>query len=994
MKTLQDMAAMKEEWNRKGFIGASVISAYAKMRLQDLDIVFERDNKDVREFVTLLSKYLESGNWQLILMVSTEIEKCIVEEDYEGHRRLLDEIYEHYIRFGEGYPIQAVHLHGDILAAFFAMGMVDEWNNYYNEYCRVLKSMFGEESYLFCRNWCEILLMISQYLPENAYKESEKRKTLFSKYLNEERVLYQICINEAIYQEKINNNPEYLKKALVECKRWMKRCGNNAVVEIENFVKSMEGLYYRHIGEVDKAAEYFLQIIESIDDLNWKVYEYGQLATMFYIKRDKEGLWNCLKMGIEETRKLRIANENVTELYNLMGIYYLLDNCSEMALDWFEKARRTSCELFGRDADYSTKYEANAYLAEFYAGNINKARRGMKGLLEKVGGLPEQYPETYSLVMNNLCAMSMENMMDVQACKDMKRALDGNKTKYDFSTFILYKSNLYLCLVMNDTEQKDIDELQAILEHYYALNPGGEGHEQYLHGKICRYCSQGNMEKAYQIAEKLRNVLKKKGMVGDISCLEFNYAVIQVSVLLYQKKYTDVHKFVTDIGRQYLNPLFVSLSERTEEDFEFIDLMLHSYISLLVSIVTQYPEIGVLPEELYGYVLNYKYLIQLFDLGRKRFKEAVTCVTFSLDGFKIDKKAFVLEYFEYTRYDMENGLKTLAKKKMDMEKDIYQIVFGVSETIEVFYNRNVSEIGMESFGNSEVITTYEKEMCKFLIPRLYGKERIYVCEYGIGPPIPLAAMRLKENIFLGSLFQIIYCNTGWNVKEDIEIICPKDSIFMGTSNFCGLNQMKKKGIDVYFNELPYVQEEIKYAIEYTGGRVISGEMIKEEIREVRCEIIHLASHAVIDNMTGESLMLLEKQREDNSKVLLASDIAEMDWKQVKLVVLSGCNTGSGDWRWAVSKAGALASITTYQEVDDDVNMFFMTYFYRYLVETRRIGEALFKTQKKMISVTKQELLIEPVFTDLNLSFYLQNYEDEDCPFARESAWAVYLYHMN
>ena len=47
MKTLQDMAAMKEEWNRKGFIGASVISAYAKMRLQDLDIVFERDNKDV-----------------------------------------------------------------------------------------------------------------------------------------------------------------------------------------------------------------------------------------------------------------------------------------------------------------------------------------------------------------------------------------------------------------------------------------------------------------------------------------------------------------------------------------------------------------------------------------------------------------------------------------------------------------------------------------------------------------------------------------------------------------------------------------------------------------------------------------------------------------------------------------------------------------------------------------------------------------------------------
>ena len=39
MKTLQDMAAMKEEWNRKGFIGASVISAYAKMRLQDLDIV-------------------------------------------------------------------------------------------------------------------------------------------------------------------------------------------------------------------------------------------------------------------------------------------------------------------------------------------------------------------------------------------------------------------------------------------------------------------------------------------------------------------------------------------------------------------------------------------------------------------------------------------------------------------------------------------------------------------------------------------------------------------------------------------------------------------------------------------------------------------------------------------------------------------------------------------------------------------------------------------
>lgn len=533
MRAIEEIAKMQEEWTQKGLIGAAILSVYARMQIQNLDVVFDRDNEVVREYAALMSKYLMSDNRRLILMVSTEIERGIVEEDYDVCRRLADEAYEHFIRSGEEYPIQAVRLHGNILEVFFEMGMIDEWNNYYWEYYRVQKSMFGEESYLFCRNWCALLLVVSEYLPEVAYEGFEEKKELFSKYLCQEMILYQLCIKEAVFQEKRNNNPEDLRRGLDECRKWVKNCGNNVTMEIENLIKRMEGLYYRHIGETDKAAEFFLQAVDSTDDLNSRLYAYGQLATMLWIKRDKEGLWSCLKAGLEEAQKLQEPNENVTELYNLMGIYYLLDNRFEMALGWFEKARSISFNLFGADTDNSTKYEVNACRAESQLGNIDAARRQMEKILEKVIRFPEKYPETISLVMNNLLRMSAERVIDIQACKYMKRALDSNQLQYDFSTVIIFKSNLYLCLIISDMEQEDIDELEKVLEDYYTRNPNGNGYEQYLQGKICRYWSQRKTDKAYQTAERLRDVIAENRWRGDIiDYSALKYAVIQVSILL------------------------------------------------------------------------------------------------------------------------------------------------------------------------------------------------------------------------------------------------------------------------------------------------------------------------------------------------------------------------------------------------------------------------------------------------------------------------------
>lgn len=408
MRAIEEIATMQEEWTQKGFIGAAILSAYARMQTQNLDVVFDRDNEVVREYAALMGKYLMSDNRQLILMVNTEIERGIVEGDYDVCRRLADEAYEHFIRSGEEYPIQAACLHGNILEVFFEMGMIDEWNNYYWEYYAVQESVFGEESYLFCRNWCALLLAISEYLPEVAYEKFKEKKDLFSKYLCQEMILYQLCIKEAVFQEKRSNNPEDLRRGLDECRKWAKNCGNNVTIEIEHFINIMEGIYYRHIGETDKAADFFLQAIDSTDDLNFKLYAYGQLATMLWIKRDKEGLWSCLRAGLEDAQKLQEPNENVTELYNLMGIYYFLDNRFRMALGWFEKARGISFNLFGADTDNSTKYEVNACRMEFQLGNIDTARRQMEKILEKVLKSPEKYPETISLVMNNLYMMSVE----------------------------------------------------------------------------------------------------------------------------------------------------------------------------------------------------------------------------------------------------------------------------------------------------------------------------------------------------------------------------------------------------------------------------------------------------------------------------------------------------------------------------------------------------------------------------------------------------------
>lgn len=59
-----------------------------------------------------------------------------------------------------------------------------------------------------------------------------------------------------------------------------------------------------------------------------------------------------------------------------------------------------------------------------------------------------------------------------------------------------------------------------------------------------------------------------------------------------------------------------------------------------------------------------------------------------------------------------------------------------------------------------------------------------------------------------------------------------------------------------------------------------------------------------------------------------------------------------------------------------------------------ICTAFFQTQKIMRSITKREILSDCDYTSIGMEYYLQDFQDDEAPFAKGGEWAMYLLQMN
>jgi len=1007
-----ELLKVKEKWLEVGFIGGAIICDFFLMKDAGLDIVFDSSDKLVKEYYGLLQRRLEAKSYNLVLMVNTELEKCILNQE-EIYNYLCDEIYEHFKNNGKVYPVQAVGLHIDVITALIYLDERETVYNYLYVIKETYKEILGEKSYLFCRNWGYILNEVFlKFFPKIAIKEFEDNVELFSQILREDIILYLLCINIGRKRAEVKREANPIKESIDLCKIWIKGIPEGKQKEIKELIDYWYAFYCEYIGDYNIALEIFGKKRNIYDNIHIKLFILVQIAMILYIKSDREELKKFFESYAAFFETLSEPEESVAELYNLKGLYYMQTGNYYEAEEQIEKAIDISKKLEGEETDNTIKYKSNKLLIKFKMGEFSEANIQLKKLFKIISENPQQYPVSMPNICNNLLYMSFKEGIG-SAILRMNTILDKG-IGYNIISNIVFKCNLYFAIIVSGDNyvENDINSLRVQLQKYFDEYPNSEGYIVYLRAEACRLFQEKNVIEGYEVLEKSIECLEQKGFGIEIG-EDIYYFIAKLKVLIYKKEYFIAKKYLLSLWEYNLVPLFESLVYRGKEDANYIFILLNTYISIFISASKYYEFLKITDKELYEVVLNFKYFEDLFYTDKNKF-----CIKLkrkkwiSISNIKMSKERFILECFNYSKYNMEDIELLFAGTDNDRASSMYQICFGLQ--FSVFYRNKyridvISDVpfmeleeNIYSIYETEGISQIERITWNKLKKFVYNKDKIYVCNHTLTFCLPLASMRINEEIYWGECYEIIYCNNAIDVKDDIEIEDISNSLYWGVS-FFDENGEKGDKVQKAFFDLPYVELEVDKLGRLTGGEAYSDKKaITDWFESQQKEIIHFATHAEEDKQDGEKALIIEAQKDGKYILLKSGDIANLNWEKVKLVVFSACETDIEAWKssgynslaQAARQAGASFCISTVLEVYDGANSFFMICLYKNFIKYKRIIRAFFETQKSMRVITKREILADPDYLDIYMDYYLQHFGEDDKPFAQVDMWAMYVLHMN
>ena len=170
-----------------------------------------------------------------------------------------------------------------------------------------------------------------------------------------------------------------------------------------------------------------------------------------------------------------------------------------------------------------------------------------------------------------------------------------------------------------------------------------------------------------------------------------------------------------------------------------------------------------------------------------------------------------------------------------------------------------------------------------------------------------------------------------------------------------------------FSPLEYVEEELKKINSQVPGTMLlnqdfTSEYIQEKIKYNFFPIVHIASHGKFSSKVLETFILSWNDRikiDDLENLLQGPEQTEQ--KAVELLVLSACETATGDKRAALGlagmavKAGARSTVATLWSVNDEATANLMSHFYQELSNVKQTkAEALRNSQLALLKNRKYE----------------------------------------
>jgi CHAT domain-containing protein len=237
--------------------------------------------------------------------------------------------------------------------------------------------------------------------------------------------------------------------------------------------------------------------------------------------------------------------------------------------------------------------------------------------------------------------------------------------------------------------------------------------------------------------------------------------------------------------------------------------------------------------------------------------------------------------------------------------------------------------------------------------QLSGAHRVVVVTDRDLSDVPFAALRDSMGTYLITRYAFRYAGRAPDRGRAIGELSTQSPLLVGDpawdrSLFPDLESLRSAAAEVRSLEALYRQPRV-----LAGGAATRASFLRELRRH---DLVHFAGHAVVvsENPGASQLVLARDGSAFNANVVFAREIAQLDLRSVRLVVLSACGESRALGERSVGRenglvqafldAGAGGVIASQWEADDDGTMVFMQDVYGALSRRVPADEALRRAQ--------------------------------------------------
>ncbi|MEM9001190.1 MAG: CHAT domain-containing tetratricopeptide repeat protein [Bacteroidota bacterium] len=681
-------------------------------------------------------------------------------------------------------------------------------------------------------------------------------------------------------------------------------------------VYSAEGNYEKANSYLSKSLEFYLKNRTESRFKNNRVTTLFLMAQNYQHLQKMDSAQICLELSKE---MLSEKDAFLPEFYQLTAEIHQRNEDFELALAFFqkqfelsEKKRIDRARVLDKMGQLYVHFDQPKAALPYYQRALGALAKNFSGVDAAIYEHPNpsqvQYPAEFIALLRNK-GVALNRLQTVPGYESSLQATQIAVTILDS---------------LRTSFRSDEDKLALIEDSFLVFDTGMEAAFQ-LYDKTgdSKY-----LEKAFFISEKSKGNLLMEAMLNARATA---FANLPKAILEKEKQYKSKISFLERLLRADAgNHILQDRLFQTKLDYRLV----------LDSLESTYPE--------------------YYDL---KYDTHVTDLSTIQKVLKADQMALTYFYGE-------NAIYAMAISKTDVEfKRILR-----NTVLDDKLIRLVRQLGDN---RSDLLQLQELslELYPLFLPPLAmggGYSQLIVVPDGLLSYVPFGSFRTSDTTYLIAKTAVSHVNslTLWTTLRQKTYANSEPLVFAPT--FIGKSDGQSIVRAPELLPLPHNRTEAAYVLSHFNGALFEGvEGTLHNFLEKNNQygIVHLATHAVVDDETPEYSYLAFTNAGENDFLLFVNDLYNLS-VQANLVTLSACETGIGNLRKgegmlsltrAFFFAGASSIVNSLWKINDNSTAILMDDFYKYLAAGHSKDIALRKAKLTFLDNNAENNLSHPYY---------------------------------